>query len=159
MKDVEWADNRRGPDYSSVIRNYCETNYDKNRFDLQAQQNDAVLSLALGMQPTKVMTEEDDPETKESMPKQVIPYEAKKWFEVEENKYDFTRQPLAFMNYDEDVVRHNINRVKRPAGVEVIAPPAEKEKIVIEPTDFVDKNRSGMREVAEVNRKRAELLQ
>lgn len=64
------------------IKHYIETTYDLNKFDLVAQKNDAVLAKALGKAPTKITTEEDDAETKASKVQQVIPYEAKKWFEV-----------------------------------------------------------------------------
>lgn len=89
----------------------------------------------------------------------MLPYEAKKWFEVEENKYDFTRLPLPSMQYDEEVVRFNINKVQRPNNIVVVAPSFQKEKVVVEPVDFVDRNKTGMREVAEINKKRYELIQ
>ena len=106
------------------------------------------------------MTDDDDPDAKHGKHRQVIPYEGKKWFEVKDGVYDFTRIPGDFLTtYDEDVVRHNINKVKRPDNIVVVAPSAQKEIEVVEPVNFVDKNKTGMREVADVNKKRIMMMQ
>lgn len=90
----------------------------------------------------------------------MIPYEGKKWFEVKKGIYDFTRIPGNFMaTYDEDVVRYNINKVQRPENIVVVAPSAQKEVVVVEETDFVQKNKTGMREVSEINKKRVMMMQ
>jgi len=61
--------------------------------------------------------------------------------------------------YDEDVVRYNINKVQRPENIVVVAPSAQKEVVVVEETDFVQKNKTGMREVSEINKKRVMMMQ
>jgi hypothetical protein len=65
--------------------------------------------------------------------------------------------PLACMHYDEDIVRYNINRVPRK-DIVVVAPLKEKEKVYIKPVDHVQRNMTGLREVAEINKKRAEMV-
>ena len=49
----------------------------------------------------------------------VVLYEGKKWFEVQEGVYDFTRLPGSFVKFDEDVVRYNINKVARPISITI----------------------------------------
>jgi hypothetical protein len=109
---LEWADGNLD-DYTTQIRHYCESNYDKNKFDLDSQKNEAFLAIALGKQA--------ETEDRADAPRQTIQYEAKKWFQVAENTYDFTKVPLACMHYDEDIVRYNINRVPRK-DIVVVAP-------------------------------------
>ena len=46
-----------------------------------------------------------------------------KQFMVAPNVYDFTKAH----DYDEDIVRYNLNKVKRPSTAIVIAPPLVKE--------------------------------
>ena len=62
-------------------------------------------------------------------------YDATK-YKNEKGEYDFTKAP----GYNEDVVRYNINKVKHPPGMVIIAPTAVKEIIFIPPTNFVTRN-------------------
>ena len=78
----------------------------------------------LGFKPKKIeMREEEDfgigQERDEMKIRPVVPYEGKKWFEVQEGVYDFTRLPGSFVKYDEDVVRYNINKVARPISITI----------------------------------------
>ena len=122
------------------------------------QKTDAIFSKVLGKQANKV-TEDGEDDKCEVRP--VIPYEGKKWFEVPglENVYDFTRLPLDFMTYDEDVVRYNINKVKRPLNIHVVAPSKQKVKIFEEPVNHVERNKDGLTEVSAINKKRAMIVQ
>ena len=59
-------------------------------------------------------------------------YDATK-YKNEQGEYDFTKAP----GYNEEIVRFNINKVKHPPGMVIVAPTAVEEKIVIPPTNFV----------------------
>ena len=80
MKDPEfsWAevDGITGDNLNCrEIKHYIETTYDTNKFDLVAQKNDAILAKALNKSPTKIVTEEDDGDSKGMKVQQCIPYE------------------------------------------------------------------------------------
>jgi len=57
---------------------------------------------------------------------------------TEKGEFDFT----IAKNYDEDLVRCNLNRVKRPNTALVIQPTLVKKKEIVEPTNFIDVNRN-----------------
>ena len=54
--------------------------------------------------------------------------------------YDFTKAH----GYDEDLVRHNLNKVVRPQTANILAPPLVKEIVKKEKPDFVKLNRTGL---------------
>lgn len=54
-------------------------------------------------------------------------------FKNERGEYDFTKAP----GYDEKIVRYNINKVKHPPDMVIVAPTAVEEKVIIPPTNFV----------------------
>ena len=68
--------------------------------------------------------------------------------------YDFTKAH----DYDEDLVRHNLNLVKRPVTAHVIAPTLVKEIIKKEKPDFVSLNKIGLGEVSNINLKRVQMM-
>jgi len=57
-------------------------------------------------------------------------------YKNEQGEYDFTKAP----GYNEQIVRYNINKVKHPSDMVIVAPTAVEEKIIIPPTNFVQKN-------------------
>ena len=64
--------------------------------------------------------------------------------------YDFTKA----YGYDEELVRHNLNSVKRPDTAHILAPSLVKEVIKKEKPDFVRLNKTGLGEVSAINLKR-----
>lgn len=82
-----------------------------------------------------------------------MPYNAKA-FMVAPGQFDFSLAPM----YDEEYVRSNINRVKRPSTAIVKAPTAIKVIEVREEPNFIELNKGGLREVSRLNLKKAQLL-
>ena len=70
---------------------------------------------------------------------------------TETGEFDFTTAE----RYDEDLVRCNLNRVKRPNTANVLQPTLVKVKEVIEPTNFIEVNRNGMTGISRLNLRRA----
>lgn len=74
-----------------------------------------------------------------------------KQFMVAPNVYDFTKAH----DYDEEIVRYNLNKVKRPSTAIVIAPLLVKEVFKKEDTNFVRENKAGLNDVSHLNKRRA----
>ena len=45
-------------------------------------------------------------------------------------------------SYDEDYIRGNINRVLQSSDTVIVAPTRQPEKVLIEPTDFIELNKT-----------------
>ena len=70
-----------------------------------------------------------------------------KEFQVEPGVFDFRKAP----GYDEEIVRHNLNQVKRPKTAKILAPSLVKEVEVKTVPNFVKLNRDGLSEVSRIN--------
>ena len=77
-----------------------------------------------------------------------------KEFQVSPGVFDFRKAP----NYDEEIVRYNLNKVNRPKTAKVIAPTLVKEVEVKKVPNFVRLNRDGLSEVSRINQKRVEMM-
>lgn len=73
-----------------------------------------------------------------------------KRFMVAPNVYDFAKAH----DYDEDIVRYNLNKVKRPNTAIVINPPLVKEVEQKVETNFVRENRAGLNDVNHLNKRK-----
>ena len=77
-----------------------------------------------------------------------------KEFQVQPGVYDFRKAP----NYDEEIVRYNLNKVKRPKTAKILAPSLVKEVEVKKVPNFVKMNQNGLSEVSRINQKRVEMM-
>ena len=80
-------------------------------------------------------------------------YDPKK-LQVTPGHYDFTKAH----GYDEELTRHNLNHVVRPAHIHRVVPSLIKEVIKKEKPNFVKQNKRGMGEVSSINLKAAEKM-
>ena len=73
------------------------------------------------------------------------PYDPNEFRETDKNgklgSYDFTKA----LGYDEQIVRHNLNKVKRPKTAIIKAPALHKSVIIVEKPNYVESNMTGMR--------------
>ena len=69
-----------------------------------------------------------------------IPYDPNEFRDREKDgtlgAYDFTRAP----GYDEEIVRHNLNKVVRPKTAVIRAPILHKSVVIKEKTNYVEMN-------------------
>ena len=77
-----------------------------------------------------------------------------KEFQVEPGVFDFRKAP----GYDEEIVRHNLNKVKRPKTAKIVAPALVKEVEIKETPNFILRNRNGLNEVSKLNEKRMQMM-
>ena len=81
------------------------------------------------------------------------PYDPKK-LQVAPGVYDFTKAH----NYDEDLVRYNLNYVNRPNTVEVLAPSLVKEIPIIPKPNFIKQNMENLNCISDLNLNRQQML-
>ena len=91
--------------------------------------------------------------TLESLEQLYEKYDPKK-LQVAPGLYDFTKA----YGYDEELVRHNLNYVKRPDTAHILAPSLVKEVVKKEKPDFVRLNKTGLGEVSAINLKRVQMM-
>ena len=75
-------------------------------------------------------------------------------FTTAEGQIDYSKAE----NYNEDLVRSNLSRVKRPSSVVVMRPTLVKEKVYVPPTDYVEQNKICGHRGSRLNQKSIESL-
>lgn len=82
------------------------------------------------------------------------PYDPKEFKDKKTKEIDFRKAD----GYDEDLVRANLNRVKRDYETCVVAPTLQKEIVYIPPTNFVKENMSCGKSMSRLNSAKDKVL-
>lgn len=148
--------------FGGDILTFSSQNYDKSKYDIETLKQRQKMAKRGGLQDFVDMAQDDfatnngntsglyktqktvrvngfnGSNYKEYNPKE---------FQVEPGVYDFRKAP----GYDEDIVRYNLNKVKRPKTAKILAPTLVKEVEVKEAPNFIKMNKNGLNEISRLN--------
>ena len=171
--------------FSADVQTFVKTNYDLSEYDVdfkqlaklkkekaKAEMEAAALQTrgSAGLRPPSSKSQEEQrglyrtgvmsdtgtakgKNTMQSIEQLYDRFDPKK-LQVRPGIFDFTKAH----DYNEDLVRYNLNKVVRPVTALIKAPTLVKEIIIKEKPDFVRQNKTGLGEVSSINLKRVQMM-